>query len=67
MSLLLNIVFVGLLTAATAGSASGSASLAAWLVTTQFSDQVKIKFISHLITSRAFQKNCLTILMAQQF
>ena len=40
MSLLLNVAFVGLLTAATAGSTSVSASLVAWLVTTQFSDQV---------------------------
>ena len=36
MSFILNVAFVGLLTAATAGFASGSASLVAWLVITQF-------------------------------
>ena len=38
VSVILNVAFVGLLTAATAGSASGSASLVAFLVITQFSD-----------------------------
>ena len=49
VSFILNVAFVGLLTAATARSASGSASLVALLVITQFSDQVKIRFISQLI------------------
>ena len=44
-----NVTFVGLLTTATAGSASGSASLLALLVITQISDQVKIRFISQLV------------------
>ena len=44
----LNIAFVGLLTAPTAGSASGPASVVL-LVITQFSDHVKIRFISQLI------------------
>ena len=48
-SLILNVAFVGLLTAATAGSVSRSASLVALLVITQFSDQLKIRFISQLI------------------
>ena len=46
MSVILNIAFVGLLTATTMGSASGSASLVALPVNTQFSDHVKIRFIS---------------------
>ena len=54
MSLLLNVAFVGLLTAATAGSASP----VALLVITQFSDQVKMRLISQLINSisSVFQK-----------
>ena len=39
---------VGLLTAATAGSASWSASFVDLLVITQFSEQVQIRFISQL-------------------
>ena len=39
-SVILKTAFVGLLIPATAGSASGSTSLAAFLVNTQFSDQV---------------------------
>ena len=45
---ILNIAFVRLLTAATAGLVSGLVSLVALLVTTGFSDQVKIRFISQL-------------------
>ena len=45
---ILNIAFVGLLTAATAGLVSGLVSLVALLVTTRFSDQIKIRFISQL-------------------
>ena len=45
-SFISNIAFVGLLTAATAVAASRSASLVAWLIITQFSDQVEIRFIS---------------------
>ena len=58
MSFISNVTFVGLLAAATAGSAVGSASLVALLVITQSSDQVKTRFISHLIhgISSAFQK-----------
>ena len=58
VSFILNVTFVGLLTAATAGSASGSASLVALLVITQFSDQVKIRFILQLINgiSNVLQK-----------
>ena len=41
--------FVGLLTAAIAGSASRSASLVVLLVITQLLDQVKIRFISVVI------------------
>ena len=48
-SVILNVAFVGLLIAATARSASGSASLVALLVNTQFSDHVKIRFILLLI------------------
>ena len=49
MSVILNVVFVGLLIAATAGFTSGFASLVALLVNTQFSVCVKIRFISQLI------------------
>ena len=38
VTVILNVVFVGLTTAATAESASGSASLVALLVSTKFSD-----------------------------
>ena len=48
MSVILNIAFVGLLTATTAEFASGSASFVALLFVTHFSHQVKIKFISQL-------------------
>ena len=48
VSFILNVEFVGLLTAATAGFATGSAPLVAFLVTTQFLDQIKIRFISQL-------------------
>ena len=41
VSVILNVAFVGLLTAATAGSASGSASLVALLAITQFSDRLR--------------------------
>ena len=41
LSFILNVTFVGLLITATAESASGSASLVAWLVNTKFSDHVK--------------------------
>ena len=47
MSVILNIAFVGLSIAATAGSASGFASLVALLVNIQFSDDVKILFFFH--------------------
>ena len=57
MFVILNVAFVGLLTAATAESTSRSASLVALLVITQFSDQVKIIFISQLIgVSSVLQK-----------
>ena len=49
MSVILNIAFVGLLTAAIAGFTLGFASLVALLVNTQFSDHVKIRFLSQLI------------------
>ena len=69
VSVILNIAFVGLLTATTAGLALGSASLVALLVITHFSYQVKIKDVSQLINgiSRVLQKslkcfNCTTIL-----
>ena len=45
MSVILNAAFVGLLTRATAGSASGSASLVVFLVITQFSGQVISSYI----------------------
>ena len=48
VSFILNVEFVGLLTAATAGFTTGSAPLVAFLVTTQFSDQIKIRFTSQL-------------------
>ena len=44
-SFILNVAFAGLLTAATAGTASGSAYLVALLVIPQFSEQVKIRFV----------------------
>ena len=58
MSVILNVTLVGLLIAATAGSASGPACLVALLVNIQFSDHVKIRFISQLINrmSRILQK-----------
>ena len=43
VSFILNVGLVGLLTAATTGSESGSASVVALLVITQFSDHVKIR------------------------
>ena len=49
VSLILNVAFDGLLIAATAGLALGLASFVALLVVTEFSDQVKIRFISQLI------------------
>ena len=49
MFVILNVAPVGLLIAAIAGFASGSAFLVAFLDNTQFSDQVKIRFISQLI------------------
>ena len=49
VSVILSVAFVGLLTVTTAGSASGLASLVALLVITQFSDRVKIRFISQFI------------------
>ena len=49
VSVILNAAPVGLLNSATAGSSSGSASLVTLPVITQFSDQVKIRFISQLI------------------
>ena len=48
-SVILKTAFVGLLIPATAGSGSGSASLVALLVITQFSDQVRVKDTSQLI------------------
>ena len=49
VSVILNVAFVRLSIAATSGFASGSASLVPLLVNTQFSDHVKIRFISQLI------------------
>ena len=49
MSFILKVVYVGLLIPATAGSASGSVSLVALVVITQFSDQVKVKDTLQLI------------------
>ena len=49
MSVILDAAFLGVSTATTAGSVSGSASLITQLVITQFSDQVKVRFISQLI------------------
>ena len=49
VSAISNVAFVGLLTATTSGLASGSASLVALLVITQFSNQVKIKDTSQSI------------------
>ena len=51
MFVILNVAPVGLLIAAIAGFASGSAFLVALLDNTQFLDQVKIRFISQLIKS----------------
>ena len=48
MSVILNVAFVGLLSAPTAGFASRFASLVALLVNTQFSDHIKIRFIAQL-------------------
>ena len=47
MSVILDAAFLGVSTATTAGSVS--ASLITQLVITQFSDQVKVRFISQLI------------------
>ena len=57
-SVIVKTAFVGLLILATAGSASGSASLVALLVNKQFSDQVKVKDTSQLINgmSNVLQK-----------
>ena len=68
ISAILNVTFVGLSIAATAGSASEFASLVALLVNTKFSVHVKIRFISQLIngTFNVLQK-LLNVLMAQQF
>ena len=66
-SLILNVAFVGLLTAATAGSVSRYASLVALLVITQFSDQLKIRFISQLINRISSVLQKLLFLMVQQF
>ena len=49
MSFILKTAFVGSLIPATAGSASGSASLVTLLVITQFLDQVKVKDTSQLM------------------
>ena len=49
MSVILNVAFAGLLTAAFAGFTSGFASLVALLVNARFSDHVKIRFVSQLI------------------
>ena len=49
VSVIFNVAFVGLSIGATAGFPSGSASLVALLVNTQFSDHDKIRFISQLI------------------
>ena len=65
VSVILNIAVVGLITAATAGSASGPASLAALLLITQFLYQVKIRFMLQLING--ISKNCLNALVAHKF
>ena len=49
MSVILNVAPVGLFISATAGLVSGSGSLVALLVITQFSYKFKIRFISQLI------------------
>ena len=49
MPVILNVAFVGLSIATTAGFALGSASLVALPVDTQFSNHVKIRFSSQLI------------------
>ena len=67
VSFISTIASVELLTAATTGSGSGSASLVALLVITQFLDQDKIQFITQLINViSSVLKNCFNILMAQQ-
>ena len=50
LPVILNVASVGLLISATPGLASGPASLLVLSVITQFSDQVKIRFISQLIS-----------------
>ena len=60
VSVILSVAIFGLI-AATAGSASGSASLAVLLVTAQFSKQVKIRSVSQLSNSIA------SVLIVQQF
>ena len=66
VSVILNVAFVGLSIAATGGSTSGSTSLVALLVN-MLSDHVEIKFISQLMACLVFSRNCLNVLMAQQF
>ena len=53
-SVILKVPSVGLLIQATAGSASGSASLVALLVITQLLDQAKVKDSSQLINGSMF-------------
>ena len=66
VSSILNVAFVGLLIAATAGLALGLASFVALLVVTEFSDQVKIRFISQLINVYLmFSKNYLNAWMVK--
>ena len=48
-SFILNVAFFGAFIAVIAGSESGAASLVALFTITPFSDQVKMRFISHLI------------------
>ena len=54
-------------TAATGRFASGSVSLVAWLVNAHFLCHVKVKGTSQLMVHLVFSRNCLNILMAQQF
>ena len=61
MSFILNVGFVGSLTTATAGSASGSASLVALLVITQFLGHVKIRLISQLMVYLVFPNSCVNV------
>ena len=56
MPVILNAASVGLSIPATAGFASGFPSLVALLVNAQFSDRVKIRFISQLINSMSSPK-----------